>query len=173
MKAIFGILIVLLVWVAAVYAQEVAVIVHKHADSVGFYDPSTGKLLETITVGKIPHEIALSRDGKRAYVTNYGVRSYTQTEEGGNKISILDLAAARVIGEIDLGQFHRPHGIEMARSGRLYVTVDFPPTLLVIDPQQKKILRPARACRTWLRSRITSGKLTPPTPAQERSRSLP
>lgn len=140
MKIVAAVLIVLLAGCAA-RAQEVMAVVHKHADSVGFYDPATGKLLETISVGKVLHEIVLSRDGRLAYVTNYGVRSYTQSDEGGSTISIIDLAAARIIGEIDLGQFHRPHGIEMRKSGLLYVTVDFPPTLIVIDPKEKKILR--------------------------------
>jgi DNA-binding beta-propeller fold protein YncE len=126
---------------SSAWAQDRMAVVHKHADSVGIYEPQTGRLLETIKVGSIPHEIALSWDGKLAYVTNYGVRSYTQADSGGNTISILDLNAGQVIGAIELGQFHRPHGIEMAHSGRLYVTTDFPPTLLVIDPQQKKIVR--------------------------------
>lgn len=141
MKIIAGVLLVLLYGSVRARAQEVMAVVHKHADSIGYYDASTGRLLETISVGKIPHEIVLSRDGKLAYVTNYGVRSYTQTEQGGNMISIIDLAKARVIGEIDLGKYHRPHGIEMSRTGRLYVTADFPATLLVIDPEKRKILR--------------------------------
>ncbi len=133
--------LVLLLCSTSILAQEVMVVVQKHADSVGFYDSDTGRLLETVKVGVRPHEIALSHDRKLAYVTNYGVERWTQTEPGGHTISIIDLQQARVVGEIDLGKFHRPHGIELSRSGRLYVVADFPPTLLVIDPKEKKILR--------------------------------
>jgi YVTN family beta-propeller protein len=124
-----------------VYAQEIAVIVHKWDDSVGFYEADTGKPLAKIAVGAKPHEMALSADGRIAYITNYGVNSYTQKEEGGNTISIVDLIGRKKIGEIDLGSFHRPHGIERGRSGLLYVTADFPPSLLVIDPTKRAIVR--------------------------------
>ncbi|MGH9936384.1 MAG: YncE family protein [Blastocatellia bacterium] len=117
------------------------VVVHKWDNSVGFYDANTGQQLAKFEVGVKPHEMALSADRKLAYITNYGVNSYTQTEEGGNTISIVDLAGRKKIGEIELGKFHRPHGIERGRSGLLYVTTDFPPTLLVIDPARKKIVR--------------------------------
>ena len=80
-------------------------------------------------------------DRRLAYITNYGVNSYTQQEEGGNSISILDLVRREKLGEIELGKFHRPHGIELGRSGRLYATCDFPPSLLVIDPAKRAILR--------------------------------
>jgi YVTN family beta-propeller protein len=126
---------------AAAFAQEVAVIVHKWDNSVGFYDPNSGERLARVEIGFKPHEMALSADRRLAYITNYGVNSYTQQEEGGNSISILDLVRREKLGEIDLGKFHRPHGIELGRSGRLYVTCDFPPSLLVIDPARRAILR--------------------------------
>jgi len=127
--------------VAGASAAETLIVAHKHADSVGYYDTGTGKRILTIPVGVRPHELALSRDGKLLYVTNYGVNTYTQTEQGGNTISIIDVAAGRVVGEIALGKYHRPHGIERGRSGRLYVTTDFPPAVLVIDPARKSVAR--------------------------------
>jgi len=131
----------LMLFSTAAYAQEVAVIVHKWDDSAGFYDPNTGKQLAKVEVGVKPHEMALSADRRLAYITNYGVNTYTQQEEGGNSISILDLVRREKVGEIDLGKFHRPHGIELGRSGRLYVTCDFPPSLLVVDPAKRAVLR--------------------------------
>jgi YVTN family beta-propeller protein len=125
----------------AALAQEVAVIVHKWDNSVGFYDSNTGEQLARVEVGVKPHEMALSADRRLAYITNYGVNSYTQQEEGGNSISILDLVRREKVGEIELGKFHRPHGIGLGRSGRLYVTCDFPPSLLVIDPAKRSVLR--------------------------------
>jgi YVTN family beta-propeller protein len=135
------VLVLLLLISVNAFAQETAVIVHKWDDSVGFYDALTGRRLAKIEVGVKPHEMALSLDRRLAYITNYGVNSYTQTEQGGNTISIVDLAAQRKVGEIRLGEYHRPHGIEMSRSGLLYVTTDFPATLLVIDPVERKIVR--------------------------------
>ena len=116
-------------------------VVHKWGDSLGVYSSNTGEQLGTIPVGKVPHELALSVDHKLAYVTEYGVRSYTEESEGGNTISIIDLQSLSQTGVIDLGKYHRPHGILMGKSGRLYVTVDFPPALLVIDPEERRIER--------------------------------
>ena len=114
-------------------------ILHKGADSLGFYDAKTGARRALVPVGTVPHEMVLSRDGRRAYVTNYGVRSYTDTAPGGNTVSIVDLARHEKVGEIDLGECRRPHGIELGASGRLYVTVDRPGSLLVIDAASRKV----------------------------------
>lgn len=138
-KALSIVLLPLLL--ASAPAQEMMVVVQKRADSVGFYEADTGKLVATVAVGVKPHEMELSRDRRFAYVTNYGVDSYTPPDPGGNTISIVDLTQHQKVGDIDLGRFHRPHGITIGRSGRLYVTTDFPATLLVIDPAKRAIVR--------------------------------
>jgi YVTN family beta-propeller protein len=125
----------------AARAGETLVVVQKGDDSVGLYDADSGSLLARVGVGTKPHEVALSDDGRLAYVTNYGVDRYTETIEGGNSVSIVDLAARRVVGTVDLGRYHRPHGIALGRSGRLYVTCDFPPSLVVIEPRERRVER--------------------------------
>jgi YVTN family beta-propeller protein len=122
-------------------ADEAVLVVHKGGDSVGIYRTKDGSAVGTIPVGKVPHELVLSADERLAYVTNYGVASYTSMDPGGNSISILDLEKRTAVGEIALGEYHRPHGIERGASGKLYVTVDFPPALLVIDPVARKIVK--------------------------------
>ena len=97
--------------------------------------PGRGEKLATIPVGKKPHELVLSEDRRTAYVTNYGADTYTELEPGDNTISVIDLAARRKMDDIDLGKYHRPHGIERGKSGRLYVTTDFPAAVLMIDPR--------------------------------------
>src|SRR6187549_2459193 len=114
-------------------------VVEKHNDSVGFYDLATGAPVASVKVGHIPHEFVFSADGKSVYVTNYGTARWTDETPGGNTISIIDLATKKVTGEIDLKEFHRPHGIELGRSGKLYVTCDMPSAVLVIDPRTRTI----------------------------------
>jgi len=82
-----------------------------------------------------------SADRKSLYVTNYGTARWTDDAPGGNTLSIINLATKRVTGEINLGEYHRPHGIELSKSGRLYVTCDLPSAVLIIDPLQRKIER--------------------------------
>jgi YVTN family beta-propeller protein len=116
------------------------VVAHKWDDSVGFYDAQSGALVQKIPVGKKPHEMAVSRDGKLAYVTLYGIDLYTEPGEGGRSIAIVDLVQRSKVGEIDLGKYRRPHGIEVGhRSGLLYVTCDHPASLLVIDPERRVV----------------------------------
>lgn len=112
----------------------------KWSDSVGFYDPETGKQLALVEIGRRPHEMALSADGRLAYVTLYGVDFYYEMAEGGRAVAILDLAARKKLGEIDLGKYRRPHGIELGhQTRRLFVTCDQPAALLVVDPAARKV----------------------------------
>jgi YVTN family beta-propeller protein len=121
-------------------AQPTVLVLHKWSEDLGAYDAATGKPRGgRVRIGSIPHEMVLSRDQKRLYVTNYGVKRYTETASGGNTVSIVDLAKGEKIGEISLGDHRRPHGIALGRSGRLYVTADFPPSVLALDPRTRKL----------------------------------
>jgi YVTN family beta-propeller protein len=116
--------------------KVIALILHKRAESLGAYDPETGRRWgEPIAVGPKPHEMVLSADGKHLYITNYGVDRFSEVAPGANSISVVGLAALKKEGSIDLGRYHRPHGIERGHSGRLYVTTDFPPSVLVLNPE--------------------------------------
>jgi DNA-binding beta-propeller fold protein YncE len=112
-----------------------ALILHRRAQSLGAYDPDTGrKLGDPTEVGPKPHEMVASTDGKLLYITNYGVDRFSEVAAGANSLSVVSLSTFKKVGSIDLGRYHRPHGIERGHSGRLYVTTDFPPSVLVIDP---------------------------------------
>ena len=122
-------------------AAETLLVLHKRADSLGIYDGATGKSLANIAVGRKPHEIALSPDNRLVYVTDYGCDRWTEDIPGGNTISIVDLAKRAKVGEISLGEYRRPHGIERAASGLFYVTTDFPAALLAVDAVKRRIAR--------------------------------
>lgn len=124
--------------VAAAPAQ--VLILHKGDDSLGVYDEASGKLEQKIATGAKPHEFAVSADERFAFVSNYGVDSWTEEKQGGSTLAVIDLAARKPAGEIALGGHHRPHGIHLGRSGRLYVTCDFPASLAVIDSRRKRML---------------------------------
>lgn len=125
----------------ALAAQPVLLVGQKIANSVGFYTLE-GRLLATVGVGERPHEIALSPDGRFAYVSDNGILWMTDPGEGGNTISIIDLERRQKAGVIDLGPYRRPHGIAVdPQTGRLVVTIENPDGLLLVDPQARKVLR--------------------------------
>jgi phospholipase C len=124
---------------SSVQAAPGVLILHKKASSLGLYDSNTGQRQWTAPVGVKPHEMVLSPGNRFAYVTDYGVDTYTSPEEGGRTISIVDLARGRRVGTIDLGTFRRPHGIALGLSGRAYVTVDHPAAVIEVDAEARRV----------------------------------
>ena len=101
--ALFGALAV-----SQVGAQKPALaVVEKVAGAVGFYT-SDGKRVAGAQVGKHPHEIIFSPDRKQLYISDNGILWMTEPGEGGNTISIIDVATMKRTGVIDLGSYRRP-----------------------------------------------------------------
>jgi len=116
-------------------------VIEKIAGAVGFYTED-GRSLAQVKVGSFPHEGALSRDGRLLYTSNNGVLWMTEDSQGTNSISVVDVRAMKKVADIDLGRFHRPHG--MARvpgSDRILATTERPFGLILVDPAARKIVR--------------------------------
>ncbi|MBI2684808.1 MAG: hypothetical protein HYX27_00715 [Acidobacteria bacterium] len=124
--------------IATLSAADVLLVAEKNNDSVGFYDLAGGAPLASVKVGHIPHEFVFSVGGKALYVTNYGTARWTGETPGSNTISIVDLAAKKVTGKIILGEYHRPHGIELASSGKLTSPAISPPPSSSSTPSSAK-----------------------------------
>jgi YVTN family beta-propeller protein len=121
-------------------AAQLAV-VEKIAGEVGFYN-AAGKRIAGVRVGKHPHEIVASPDGRTLYVSDNGILWMTEAGEGGNTISIIDAASMKKTGVIDLGKYRRPHGMDIdPKTNRMAVTIENPDGLLLIDLAAKKVLR--------------------------------
>ena len=96
---------------------------NKGDDSVSFIDLDTGREVARRGVsGTAPHEIAVSPDGTRAAVVNYG----------GNAIDLFDIATKAVVETIDLGANTRPHGIVWLADGRIVATTEGSDTVVVV-----------------------------------------
>lgn len=125
---------------ATLAAQDIAV-VEKKAGMVAFYD-ATGKRTGEIKVGSHPHELMFSADRKFLYVSDNGMLWMTDKGEGWNTISIIDVAARRKAGVIDLGNYRRPHGMDLnPKTGQIISTIENPYGLLLIDPAARKVVR--------------------------------
>jgi YVTN family beta-propeller protein len=93
-----------------------------------------------VEVGKFPHEAALSADGRRLYVSDNGVLWMTEDSPGANTIPVLDVPGMKKLYSIDLGRFHRPHGIALV-GDRLLATTERPFGLIMIDPVRRTVVR--------------------------------
>ncbi len=129
-----------LAWIASCQQPDL-VVVEKKASAVGFYTKD-GKRTGGTAVGRTPHEIVFSPDRRTLYVSDNGILWMTETGEGGNTISIIDVASRRKTGSIDLGPNRRPHGMDVIpKSGWIVVTVENPSGLLLVDPAARKVVR--------------------------------
>ena len=107
------------------------VVANQEGASATVLDAATMQTVATVPVGVGPHEVAVSHDGRWAVVSNYGDRT-TQ----GNTLSVIDLAASTpvVSRTIDLGEYHRPHGVAFVGIGdKLAVTSETSQRLVIVD----------------------------------------
>lgn len=123
-------------------AQEtIYLILLKGSNALGYFS-SDGRMLATVPVGQHPHEMVFSRDRQHLYTTDNGTMRIEHPGKGGNSISIIDVGARKKIGDISLGDYFRPHGIDVDRqTGMLAVTTELPDQLLIVDPMKRSVVR--------------------------------
>lgn len=120
-------------------AAQRLVIVNKSASSLSVIDPVSRRAVATVPTGFAPHEVAVSADGRHAFVTDYGTG-----DRPGSTVTIVDLATASAVGSIDLGAHTRPHGIATAGDGTVWVTTEGSRHVLQLDPAARRVLRAVR-----------------------------
>ena len=122
-------------------ASGVYLVLLKGASALSFVS-AEGKVEATIPVGQHPHEMAFSPDRKLLYTTDNGTMRIEHAGSGGNTVSIIDLATRKKIGEIALGQYRRPHGIDVDPStGMIAVSTELPDQLLILDPNKRAVVK--------------------------------
>lgn len=115
-------------------------ILHKGGSSLGFYS-SKGEFETKVPVGTHPHEMVVSPDGRYVYTTDNGTMAIEIKGPGGNTISIVDIVSRKKVGEISLGKYHRPHGIDIDKNGMIYVSTENPDQLVVVDPKKRAVVK--------------------------------
>jgi YVTN family beta-propeller protein len=103
--------------VLAAAQSPALLVVNKAENSLATVDPTTGKVLSRVGTGEGPHEVALSADGRTAYVTNYG------SQAPGSSLSVIDVASGKEVRRVDLGALRRPHGV-IVRGSAVYFTAE-------------------------------------------------
>ena len=98
-------------------------------------DAATGRVRATLPTGEGPHEVAISRDGRTALVSNYGVRG-----KPGSTITVIDVGRAAVARTLTLDGFQRPHGMAFLPGDSLVaVTAEAGQALLLVDVRDGRV----------------------------------
>jgi YVTN family beta-propeller protein len=113
---------------AASTPTNALLVLEKEQNTLVIVDPASLTVVARVPVGDNPHEVAVSDDGKIAYITNYG----------GNTIAVVDLVAQKPLAPIDLGALRLPHGLEFV-GGKLYFTAEGAKVVGRYDPATQKI----------------------------------
>jgi YVTN family beta-propeller protein len=85
----------------------------------------------------IPHEVAVSPDGRLALTGEYG-----PNDRPGQHVVVIDVAEGRPVARIDLGPKSRPHSVVFMPDGRrAVVTLEQSDRIAVVDVVDRKVLR--------------------------------
>jgi YVTN family beta-propeller protein len=103
----------------------------KSDDTLAIVDPSSLKVIARIPVGKDPHEVIASTDGKTAYVSNYGFGAY-------NTLAVVDLVAQKALPSVNLGALRGPHGLTFV-GGKVWFTAEAAKAIGSYDPATKSV----------------------------------
>jgi DNA-binding beta-propeller fold protein YncE len=118
-------------------AQQLAV-VNQPERTLQLVDGRSGSILLTAKMGERPHEVALSSDGRLAYVPVYGDGAVGRPGTDGELVEIVDLATGRG-GRMAVGKV-RPHDARIGRDGLLYVTAEVDRAVLAVDPASGAVI---------------------------------
>jgi len=115
---------------------DTLIVANKAEATVSLIDVASGEVKATLPTGVGPHEVAVSPDGRRAVIADYGTG-----EAPGGTLTLIDVAAAKVVSTIDLGEYRRPHGMAWPAEDSLFVTAEAQKALLRVDPGAGKVAR--------------------------------
>lgn len=129
--------------VPSLLAQQPRLLVaQKGESSLGIIDPLAGKLIASVAEGGTTgHEVIASRDGRLAYVPIYGNSGVGKPGSNGQQLVVIDIAARKIVGNVDFGHGVRPHDPVLGpKDGLLYVTTELDRTVSIVDPRTLKIV---------------------------------
>jgi len=109
-------------------------VVSKGKRALQVYDPESGKQEFEVVVPGAPHEVAISPDGRFAYVGDFeGVK---------NTLSVIDVNARSITGTLVLTPNYMPHGLVVTRDGStLYATCAASHSLVEVGLDPLKVKR--------------------------------
>ncbi len=130
------------------------VVVEENAGQVSLLDARTGAARHRIPVDTLPHEVAVTADGRTAYVSNFGLRDYdTRLGTPGTSVAIIDIETGAVRDHLWLagdslhaassGASQAPHGLKLRPPDghELFVNAEVGDSMLVFDVASRQRIR--------------------------------
>ena len=114
------------------------VVANRAGGSISLIDLATGLEVARLPIGPtIPHEAAVSPDGRYALTGEYGPNSAP-----GRHIVLIDIVDARIVGRLDLGPNSRPHTVLFHPDGQHAVaTMQDSDRIALIDLTTMQVVR--------------------------------
>lgn len=143
----------LLAWSGATWAADKVYVANEGADTVSVLDAASFKILASVRVGKMPHNVQVSPDGKLVWVTNNGepgqaadASAHKGMAKGEHDamatpgaVWAIDTATDAVVAKVPVGM--HPAHVVVSPDGRLaYVTNGGDNTLSVIDTSAQRLV---------------------------------
>jgi len=127
--------------VPAVFAAEPAgtlVVANQRPGSVSLIDLTTEAEIARLPIGPtIPHEVAVSPDGRHAVTGEYG-----GGQNPGRRVVVIDIVNARITGYVDLGSVSRPHSFAFLPDSRhVLATMENADRVALVDIEDLHIVR--------------------------------
>jgi YVTN family beta-propeller protein len=113
------------------------VVANRTGGSVSLIDLETEVEIARLPIGpQIPHEVAVSPDGRWAVTGEYG-----GNDNPGRRIVVIDVVNARIAGYVDLGPVSRPHSFAFLPDGRRVVaTMEQADRIALVDIERFAVL---------------------------------
>jgi YVTN family beta-propeller protein len=117
------------------------VVANKGDHTLGIVDPAAGRQVAVVEEsGVTGHEVAVSPDGRTAFVPIYGDSGVGAPGSDGRTLDVIDLVSRKRVSTLDLGAALRPHCAHFGADGRLYVSTELGDSITVIDAKTLKIV---------------------------------
>ena len=107
------------------------IVLNKDSDTVSYIDPDTGETTAVVETEFNPHEVAVSPDGTKTFVTC----------SLGGSLNVIDNDTHEVVDRIEHDGFEFPHGLAVRESaGELWLTATYSSQVFVFDVETVELL---------------------------------
>ena len=145
--------VALLAWTGAALAADKVFVANEGADTVSVLDAATLSVLTSVGVGKMPHNVQVSPDGKLAWVTNNGEPAPTSDALAHKALAkddhesmakpgalwAIDTATYAILAKVLVGM-HPAHVVVSPDGPLAYVTNGGDNTVSVIDTAARRLV---------------------------------